>query len=542
MNSRSVKCSSSVLLLLSLLVSGFPSKLLAQVKPPLESTSWTEYVGSQSRETSWSGNVRSGYVGGLKDFLLNSDVIHGVGLDKRFTQQGPDNHWDSAREPQVMIDLLSSVENDDAANLKSRMLYKAKNYSVWQNAKHKIWWQLGNEINSAYTLNSIRAWEQCKTAPSSSKYNCSKVPPVSAGFIKPSCTNATSTNNDPCTIPYYAEYYLAPAVEAIQKQEAECRCQFSIVLGTVGTGYNPDSRAWLNRLLNYQIKSTKYAPSLTGKYVYQLVNVISTHYLATGQKFFRVGNKRVYQPNGWKNALDDLYDTWVGKGSIQGMWATEDVGVRATAEKKGSKLAVQVMGRYFHYWTVRQMTPNQGKFNFFDWYTPGTFTSPGVTSASETMTTVFKFLGDTPLKELSDPILDTIPDTVEAYSFESVDSPNKRVLMLTNANSDDPASQTAFQNLIRNFSIRNFGWSNATAQIHLFSPVGHRIINPTLQTVSGGFNIQLPGISLGDDPAVLITVQQSSAAPVTRKKYPTLQKNKKVVPIKKHKAMPRPKN
>ncbi|HEY9827847.1 MAG TPA: hypothetical protein V6D19_20605 [Stenomitos sp.] len=540
MNSISAKCSSSVLLVLSLVLSSFPTKLLAQVKPPLESTSWTEYVGSQNIKNSWSGNVRSGYVGGLKDFLLQSDVIYGVGLDKRFTQQGPDNHWDSAREPQVMIDLLSSVENDDAANLKSRMLYKVKNYSVWQNSKHKIWWQLGNEINSAYTLNSIRAWEQCKTVPSSSKYNCSKVAPASAGFIKPSCTNATSTNNDPCTIPYYVEYYLAPAIEAIQQQEAQCGCQFPIVLGTVGTGYNPDSRAWLNRLLNYQIKSTQYAPSLTGKYVYQLVNVISTHYLATNQKFFRVGNKRVYQPNGWKNALDDLYDTWVGKGAIQGIWATEDVGVRATSEKKGSKLAVQVMGRYFHYWTARQMRPSQGKFSFYDWYTPGTFTSPGPLTANETMTTLFKFLGDTPLKELSDPILDTVPDTAEAYSFQSVDSPNKRVFMLYNANSDDPASQTAFQNLIRNFSIRNFGWSNATVQIHLFSPIGHRIITPTLQTVSGGFNIQLPSVNLSDDPSVLITVQEAPARTLNRRnssikpKLIKLKRTKKLLPTGKH--------
>lgn len=493
-----------------------PLQALAQSQSPLERIPWINYFSTQGRSTQWSNTVRNRYVKGLQKALAENDVIYGVSSDPDLTELGSDYQWEprsnkKALVSQNKIDLMNSIEQDNADNLKERIKLKLKTYSDLQpqtGKAHRIWWQFGNEINALESLFGLREWERCKTSPSTSKYDCSKT--IATPDFKASCLGTFVDRNNPCIIPYYVEYYLAPAVEAVRAREKQCGCSYPVVLGSIGTGPNPVSRAWLNQLLSYKVQSKKFAPSLTGKHVYQLVDVISTHYLATSERFYQVGFDRVYQPGGWKKAMDEIYDAWMGKGTIKSIWSTEEVGKRGATRKEGSRLAVQITARLLHYWTLHNMTPRQGRVSFFQWEAPGTQSAPGVTSANESMSTLYAFLGKTPLRELNNPIVGTVPDYLEAYAFQSVRNFKKRVFMIYDANSDDPKSRDPYQIYLTDFSIQDYGWGSAKVNVHLFSPSGRNTLTFTLRSSAGKFNIQVPRIYSKDTPALLVTLEKLS--------------------------------
>ncbi|HEY9827846.1 MAG TPA: hypothetical protein V6D19_20600 [Stenomitos sp.] len=513
------KNSSSSLLLIatSLFVNlAEPLKTFAQIQPPLERISWINYFSAQGKPTQWSNTVRTRFVKGLQKTLAGNDVIYGVSSDPDLTELGPDYQWEprsnkKGEVSQNKINLMNSIEQDNAENFKARIQLKVKTYSALEPAvgkSHRIWWQFGNEINALESLYGLREWERCKTAPGTSTYDCSKT--IKNPDFKASCLGTLIDRNNPCVIPYYVEYYLAPAVEAVRAQEKLCGCKYPIVLGSIGTGPNPSSRAWLNQLLSYKVQSSKFAPSLTGKYVYQLINVISTHYLATNERFYQVGFDRIYQPEGWKKAMDEIYDTWMGKGTIKSIWSTEEIGKRGAVRKEGSRLAVQITARLLHYWTIRNMTPKQGRVSLFQWEAPGTQAAPGITSANESLSTLYGFLGNTPLRQLNNPIVGTVPDYLEAYAFQSVRNFKKRVFMVYDANSDDPKSRDPYEIYLTNFAIQDYGWSSAKVNVHLFSPSGRKTLTFTLPSSDGKFNIQVPRTYSTDTPALLITLEKLS--------------------------------
>ncbi|MFQ5810389.1 MAG: hypothetical protein ACE5JM_12275 [Armatimonadota bacterium] len=275
-------------------------------------------------------------------------------------------------------DALRAMLGTDGAYWKDLVYHFVKTFNSGEFAEHPVLhWQLGNEINGVGHFNIRMVDEELTKGP----------------------TRWREFNQDE-QIDAYVELHFAPTAEAILRAAHEVygdESPVKIVLGSVANFRNPRSREWLGKLLETEIKGAR-APTLKGKRVWEVADIMSFHYLVTAA------------PPEWPEALDELYQRWIAAGRMEGMWATEEHG----ANGRGAVTTVRTGLRWLWWWGEQAWEKGRGRVFMWgdDRGKPGGRGRLG----SEIL---YAFFGERPIRN-AEGISVNVPavDGLETYGFE----------------------------------------------------------------------------------------------------------------------------
>ena len=320
--------------------------------------------GDQGRDNWWGLNVRDAFrssmeIPGFEDEnelpeLTASDLNKlSDFVNKGYTLISQVGGMGSAK-PQYVIPGTDSVVSKEYAGDKDLVLHrKVKLFietikdparrAIWQDklientqtissalsGDQKFYWQIGNEISAFSYGDNARL------------YN---------GEIDP---NAPEFDSE--IIPFYVEFFFAPAVEAIRNANAS---NIKIALGSITVFSNSKAPAFLDDLLSYQIQGTYTTSGVAGKTVADFVDIITIHYLMAGEPS---------DTNPWKDRLNDVKDKWINNGSynIEGIWSTEELGSRGAEGGAGAATVLRVASRYFEWISENQFSGSHVKCFYY---------------------------------------------------------------------------------------------------------------------------------------------------------------------------------
>jgi hypothetical protein len=359
------------------------------------SSEWREYIGAHYSEREWARSIRD-YQG------PGAAGINYPEIETRVRQRSAMGSLGVAETLLFNIGGLGSGRNErqlaaymDAIRAQGGERWKAKVRdhviefaNSYRSKDIEIYWQFGNEINSGQFSRSFHQWARDDERP---------------------------MGHDAKTISWYVEYFLAPGVEGIieaRERRPDLRNKLNIVLGSLGVARNPSAVEWLNRLLEYEVRGS-YAPSLKGKKVFELVNVVSLHYL--------VGTPG----DGWRSILDDLHNRWYRTGAIKAIWSTEEIGIRRARAGYGAATAMQVLARYMDWWASKGIGPNAGKVFFW-----GSDVGSGLNKADYVLGEIYNFIGNGRIVPIKDKVEIKGVGDIEHYRFLSPDASGKQLIML----------------------------------------------------------------------------------------------------------------
>jgi hypothetical protein len=339
---------------------------------------WQNYFGSHYQKKSWAASVRDPQGAGtfagiydqdtiatLVDYTSDKDVIYGIGgLGSGRSQSYVDFFL-----TRMLLDFGEAWKNELTDNVK-KIISSSK-----VSHPSKVIWQFGNEINSKRFAQNVFAW---------------------AG------NNRNGSAHSESVIPYYVEYFLAPGVEAVNNAYGQAATQekIRIALGSIAAYSNPKSHDFLSALLNYEIAGL-CAKSLKGRKVFELVDVVTVHYIASSNA-----------PS-WRSALDEFYSSWIASSKIDALWSTEEIGLKRSENGDGAVFATQVFARYLDWWLSKGMSAQQGRA--FLW---GLDRGPSGGAAEDAMDSLQKILGQsTELERLSISSEEYEGSNIELYGF-----------------------------------------------------------------------------------------------------------------------------
>lgn len=455
---------------LFLVLTAFPSMLVAQ---SLADSSWTEYFGSSlGSHTNWGHTKRIGSkrTSQIKSALKKGDdVIIGDSFGLA-----------SARKEEEVALFMDSVEADDGLSFRQKVFNRAVELHEAKlkvgSADQDLIWTFGNEITSLKYVLNLRAWAEEPVEP-----------------VK---------RSDPWIIPYYVEYYLAPAVQAINEAEVATGAEIPVLLGSIGNANNPVRRRFLNELLEYEVVGT-YASSLSGLRVADILDNIDIHYLVG--KNVHVHNEKgkyiKHLKGSYEIALDEIYDPWVEAGPVNGLWSTEEVGQSSANKGQGAAKAMVVTSRYLHWWGKNDISPERGRVLFF-----GAKLGPADVSADLAMQTLFSFLGDTPLVEIMEAAQPPADDW-ETYVFESVVNNDKRVAFVI------PSWGDIESNSFTEFQVDATLWpGSVSAEVVVYGVGSTYILSPIVDRVDNLLTVTLPtpiDVVTSNPPSIVIFLERS---------------------------------
>ncbi|HEY9825917.1 MAG TPA: hypothetical protein V6D19_10745 [Stenomitos sp.] len=465
---------------------------------------WTSFLGSHSTTgvpESWAGSLRSvglNSTGKVTSYNApyNQTINNLISTQQKsvIVQVGG---LQSSKRLNEALAFLNGVKKDGGKQWKDIVYKQALTLAKMPNGPDKVYWQIGNEINSKDHSLAFRTF-----------------------FNEGS--NSKTFPNDEFVIAGHVEYYLAPTVEALRKASRDSLAsdnRIRIALGSVANAGNPSSVDWMNKLLAYRIRGD-FAPSLAGKQVKDLVNIITIHYLVTSDD------------TSWREVLTQLSNTWIGQGQIAGIWLTEEIGKLRAYAGRGGATALKVTARYLDWALGRSITPTQGRV--FMWGSG--LGNPG-TTGDEAMQTLFNFLGNTPLSKYGQPIGLTSPD-LEAYGFQSNTDPNKKVIFVfpkigakperlekknlterekarEDARKRRPRNQASFEAipspLLQQVSITSASNAKVSATMNLFSSSGRSTVPVSVTSLGNSHRLSLgKGITLSNQAVAVFFVTTSS--------------------------------
>ncbi|MEW6507707.1 MAG: T9SS type A sorting domain-containing protein [Bacteroidota bacterium] len=463
-------------ILLSSILFSLPFVAFAQ---SVSQANWNDYLGSYGNIPAWASWVRSyanteRLVGmslldtnhqilpNMLDSLENTMSRVPTNIDIMTTEGGLGSARDTARVNAYM----RFIESDQAQTWKEVVRQQSVRLALLPNGSSRIYWQIGNEISSQSYSKTLRLWNGQD--------------PNKVGDGQP---------YDMFIIPLYVEYLLAPTVEAIDSASVAvlgARGRIKICLGSITNAHNPNARVWGDSLLNYQIAGT-FAPSIAGKRVYELVHLITLHYVMG-----------VAPTSSWQTIMDG-FKTWVGRGSITGIWSTEEVGIRAATRGAGAVVGSLVTARYLNWCITNNLSPLQVRTNYYGWNQ-----GPSGTRVDEANQTVYDFLGPTRLAlvEAAQVIYD-FPN-LESHAFLSENKSKGVIFTFLERGSVD----TGYVSLL---TLPKKAWGNiSSATAHVFTTSGHQVVPLALTTTGDSFRLQpATTIPLGREVAIIIHIATS---------------------------------
>ncbi len=443
---------------------------------------WNDYVGSYGNVPPWASWVRAyanteqlvgtslldanyQIVPAMLDSLENTMRKVPISNDIMTLEGGLNSARDTARVKTFM----NLIESDQAQTWKEVIRQQSIRLSSLPNGGSRIYWQIGNEISSHSYSKTLRLWNGQD--------------PNTVGEGK---------DYDQFIIPLYVEYLLAPTVEAIDSASVTVfgkPGKINICLGSITNAHNPNARIWGDSLLNYQVAGT-YAPSLTGKRVNELVNLITLHYIMG-----------VAPTSSWRDIMDGFKNQWVGRGRVAGIWSTEEVGIRAATDGRGAAVGLLVTARYLNWCLTNNnnFTPIQCRTNYYGWNEglPGT----RVDDANQTL---FDFLGATQLTLVdTNQVVYDFPN-IESHAFLSENKSKGVIFTFLEKGSVD----TGYVSLL---TLPKKVWGNiSSATAHIYSTSGHQVMSLALTQVGDSLRLQSANaIPLGKGVAINTHIQTS---------------------------------
>ena len=447
---------------------------------------WNEYIGSHYDTEPWGGWVRDySMKTASRSYMLNTELEAGA-LDPNIIAGLVNELYNEMLKLPVQYDAvlqtssvgrdldgvkqyMQRIEADGGATWRELCKQQALKLTELPNGKNRIFWQIGNEISSPAYSEYLNSW---------------------AGNPVP--CNGNGCDYDPFVMPIYAECYFAPSVQGIQEASMQLygsKDSINIILGSLTNAGGNAPFNWLNSLLSYTIEG-KYAPDLAGKKVYELIDIISVHYM--------VGNS---SPSFWKTWLDKYRDAWFGVGKIKGIWSTEEVGIRAAEQGQGAARGAAATSRYLEWALTNNYSPYQCRTNYW-----AHWAGPVGSRVDDLNQEVYNFLGNSQLLLVNqDDVKYDNPD-IESHAFLSSDSKKGIIYtLLKNATQSDSVSA---------IDIANYGMGNITsATSHYFSPSGHQVIQPGIENENSTFHLDLKNsYSFESGNAVLVTFIQTGTS------------------------------
>ncbi len=427
---------------------------------------WTAYTGSHygsaaNNVPAWGGWVREYAKDRTGVALLDAnnqpdslrlDSLKNIllGLDPAYDALQLVGGMGSARNQQRLNDYMALIEADTAAAFKKIVQLQAALLTQLPDGEHRVYWQIGNEISSPAYSRTLRIW---------------------------SGQDSASVGNgkwfDSFVIPLYAERYLAPSVEAIETASLEVFGEperIRIACGSLTNATNPAAKIWLDSLLNYTL-SGEFAPSLAGKKVYELVDIITVHYMMG-----------VAMSDGWRPLMEDYWSDWVGTGRIKGIWSTEEVGINAANGGSGAASGCRTTARYLDWAIANNLDARQARTNYFAWNT-----GPMGTRVNDANTALFDFLGQSRLAKVDSTAFSGDNSNLETFGFLSEDK--QKTVVFTFVKSVTPTSASS----IGQIKLDNTVWGNVNAAtVHYFSPTGHEVFTPLAGVAGDSTLLTLP--------------------------------------------------
>lgn len=451
---------------------------------------WRAYFGNQSRAAPWAGLVRGIGLGATGLGQLDSDQrsnsrpkVDINSLSEKVSELTlthdvllPSGGLESARRQEIVDRYMNMIEAD--AGKEWRRLIREQIITVERAAKvpGRIYWQVGNEINSRHYDLSLRTWKNDKGASTAVQSRPQqRERPAKRRHAAPGANEdggdedgdragererrLGGNTNAESIIPLYVEYLLAPTVEAIDAASRElygAPGRIPILLGSLANARSPAAHQWLDKLLNYKIDG-RYAPALAGKHVYELVDILAIHYVVS------------YPGDEWRETLDSLRNQWVGKGRVRGIWSTEELGRRRALRGLGAATTLRVAFRYLDWAIATHTSPESARVNFW-----GADMGETGTSGNDGMQVLYNWLGKGAVTRIT--AGQTKGDTLERYGFMSVDNRRRAYLLFSNREST-------------NVKLDRIALPESAAteqQVHVFTAEGHRVITARKQAAKNG--------------------------------------------------------
>lgn len=355
---------------------------------------WTQYLGSHYQQAPWADSIRDpggpGRAGAWPIGVRGNTVeIENERWDDLLEtlHSLPSDHTvvlsvggiGGGRNVDVVNEFLDQMSKNGGKSWRDALYKKAFEIYGDAQAPKGVTWQFGNEINGPRIRRHLQSW---------------------------AAANASGPESAESNITLYAEYFLAPGVEVIraaeEAQPSPAR-KVPILLGSAANARNSVSLSWLEDLLNYRIKGT-YAESLKGKFVYEVVDGISIHYLLTSIDRY------------WFGALEDLFQDWVSSNKVDRIWATEEVGTKRASAGYGGATALYVTARCLNWAIKKSLSPDQ--WRCFIW---GADEGPTGTTSDAALRKLDGFLGDTRLVEVNDQYHVEHSGDLDVFAFETAD-------------------------------------------------------------------------------------------------------------------------
>jgi hypothetical protein len=348
----------------------------------------------------------------------------------------------------IFVDMIDA---DSGAFWKSLVYKQCNKLAQLPNSQNRLYYQLGNEITSAAVSKSLRHVQNL---------------PYSSGF-----------DYDQFNIPFFVEKYMAPTLEAIDSSSVfnfGAKGKINICLGSITNAGNSAALPFTNALLNYTIIGTN-APSLAGKKIYELIDIITIHYM--------MGNS---SKNVWQNKINE-YAGWIGTGRVKGVWSTEEVGINKANSGAGAAYSARATFRYLKLAIDNNYTSKVVRTNYWAWEN-----GPTNTQVDDFNSELYNFLGDVKLSYVNAFHTAFIDSTNMEWHGLLTDSANKKAVLVVPGGS---TTQTITQ-----VKLAKNGWGNVTTA------------NLTRYDTTGNYNIPVTLTSLTD--SVMLTFP-AQALPVT---------------------------
>ena len=493
------------------------SLLLLTGAPAWGEANWTAYVGNQTKTAPWAGFLRGVALGRSGTALRSAEAGAAVDNAKlselashlaQYARDGdviaPVGGLGSGRQQQRVNQFLDFISGDNAAAWKQIVEQQTRAVAnATKNGQGKVYWQIGNEINSRHFSATFRTWAGAEVPGQSRKQerparrmeNGARAqsgrdsakeerPPSRRRGDDKDDNGDTRTRaeggarNDDFVIPIYVEYFLAPTVEGIRKASRELRAPVPIVLGTLANSRAESSRDWLKRLLEYRIEG-RFASTLKGRQVYELVDILAIHYLVS------------YPGDDWRATLDELHAEWVGRGGIRGIWSTEELGRRRALRGIGAATSFKVVARYLDWALDRQATPEQVRVNLW-----GGNLGQRNTQADYGLSMLEQFLGQTALTPINHEAFGVSDNNIELYGFNSADT-GKTVIIVFGRERNTKAT-------LGQLSLGGVPPRKGDVQVHIFSKHGRSTAGRPVRSENGGrLQFKTP-LNLDDETTVVI--------------------------------------
>ncbi len=437
---------------------------------------WIDFVGAQDRTPDWAGLVRGIGRGATGVNLVDKRTGALMTPEEspkfqRFRQRAeralasgrtmivPVGGLGSGRKSERVDPYMNGIEADGGKAWRAKVRAQVLALADLPGMKDRLYWQVGNEINSRHMTETLRAWSN-RPGPNSF--------------------------DDEIVIPYYVEYLLAPTVEELRAvyKERFGTDRANIVLGTIANAYRPSSRRWMDKLLDTRIEG-RFAPSLKGQRVVDVVEIVAMHYLIS------------QDARPWAKTLDTIHQRWRGQGRVRGIWSTEEIGRKRARNGFAAATGLKVAARYLTWTYERKLSPEQARANFWGWDR-----GPENTTGNDGLTALHDFLGTVPLRPLPG-VVGAGGKAIEWFGFGTA-AGDKRVVI-------GAALGKRGKTKVTEVTLPAGAWSNpGRGQARIFTAKGNQVLPVTVARQGANLVVRFSQPAVVPAPGTLLITLNSA--------------------------------